>query len=241
MERRKFIIGTGALATGTAAAMGTGAFTSVQADRDVQIDVADDADALLGLSSDGNSNGDYVVEDGNTIALDITDDNGNIIGEGVNEDATTVLRDLFDITNQGANGVFVFINGEDIGFFSDYPANVELDAGEPQPGPNEPSTGLAAMGPVEDAGTDGLPGDDDYDFTEGIQANKPARVYLGPGESLQEVGTVINTGDGFGSDAPIDETVTIGAVSVDALGEDVSVNTEVGEEWEVEVEGFDAT
>ena len=32
------------------ATLGTGAFTSVSADRDISVDVADDADALLGLN-----------------------------------------------------------------------------------------------------------------------------------------------------------------------------------------------
>lgn len=247
MQRRKFIAGLGSLAAAGAAGIGTGAFTSVQANRDVDIDVADDADALLGIDASNASNGGYVSTNGKTAALDITDSNGNIAGEGVNENATTVLRDLFDIRNQGANGVFVFINtGVDgFGFFADYPANVEYDdanpVGQPESGPGGPTTGLAQMGPVEGAGTDGLPGDDNYGFTEGIQSSIPARVYLEPGESLREVGTVINTAGGFGSDAPINTTATIGAISADALGDGVSVNTGIGASWEVDVSGFDAT
>ena len=227
--------------------MGTGAFTSVSANRDVTINIADDANALLGIDGSNASNGDYLLEGGDTAALDITDSNGNIQGEGVNENATTVLRDLFDIRNQGGNGVFVFINTgvEGFGFFSDYPANVEYDAensvSKPVPGPGGTTTGLAKEGQVVDAGTDGLPGDDAYTFSEGIQASIPARVYLEPGESLREVGVVINTAGGFGSDAPIDTTVTIGATSVDALGDGVSVDTSIGADWEVDVTGFDAT
>ena len=247
MERRKFLIGAGALASGSAAAVGTGAFTSVSADRSVDIDVADDPNALLGIDASNASNGDYVVGTSNGAAVDISESNSNIMGEGVNENATTVLRDLFDIRNQGGSGVFVYVNtGVDgFGFFSDYPANVEYDAdnpvGQPEPGPGGPTTGIAKEGQVVDAGTDGLPGDGDYGFSEGIQSSIPARVYLEPGESLREVGFVINTQGGFGSDAPIDTTVTIGANSVDTLGEDVSVNTDIGANWEVDVSGFDAT
>jgi len=246
-NRRKFLAGIGALASGSAAAVGTGAFTSVSANRDVTIDVVDDANALLGIDGSNASNGDYLVEGGDVAALDITDSNGNIQGEGVNENAVTVLRDLFDIRNQGGSGAFVYINtGVDgFGFFSDYPANVEYDAedpvGQPESGPGGPTTGLAKEGQVVGAGTDGLPGDSNYGFTEGIQSSIPARVYLEPGESLREIGTVINTAGGFGSDAPIDTTATIGAISVDALGDDVSVDTGIGADWEVDVSGFDAT
>jgi hypothetical protein len=241
MERRKFVLGVGALAAGGAAAVGSGAFTSVSANRDVTIDVADDSDALLGIDGSNASNGDYLIEGGqNVAALDITDSNGNIVGSGVNENSTTVLRDLFDIKNQGANGVFVFINTgvEKFGFFSDFPANVENGKGLPEPtaGPGGPTTNLALSGSVTN--TDGLPGNDNYDFTEGVQASIPARVYLEPGQALREVGTVINTAGGFGSDAPIDTTATVGAVSVDALADSVSVDTSVGKDYEVEVTGF---
>jgi hypothetical protein len=211
------------------------------------INVADDANALLGIDGSNASNGEYLVEDGDVAALDITDSNGNIQGEGVNENAVTVLRDLFDIRNQGGSGAFVFINtGVDgFGFFSDYPANVEYNASDPVPkpvpGPSGTTTGLAKEGQVVDAGTDGLPDDNAYTFSEGIQASIPARVYLEPGESLREVGVVINTAGGFGTDAPIDTTATIGATSVDALGDDVTVNTGIGASWEVDVTGFDAT
>jgi len=52
-NRRKFIAGLGALATGSAAAVGTGAFTSVSAERSVTIDTADDAYAFLRLNERG--------------------------------------------------------------------------------------------------------------------------------------------------------------------------------------------
>ncbi|WP_379781970.1 hypothetical protein [Halorubrum tibetense] len=50
MERRKFVIGMGALASGAAAAMGTGAFSAAQInDRDVDIAVNADDSALIQL------------------------------------------------------------------------------------------------------------------------------------------------------------------------------------------------
>ena len=57
MERRKFVIGLGALATGSSAAIGTGALNVFEADRDAEITVVDDTNAYVGLlpGTEGNS------------------------------------------------------------------------------------------------------------------------------------------------------------------------------------------
>ena len=49
MERRKFIIGAGALASGSAAAIGTGAFSVAETERNITAVAVDDSDALLAL------------------------------------------------------------------------------------------------------------------------------------------------------------------------------------------------
>jgi len=54
-NRRKFIAGLGALATGSAAAMGTGAFSSVRAERTISVETAGDVNAYLGLDASGES------------------------------------------------------------------------------------------------------------------------------------------------------------------------------------------
>ena len=77
MERRTFLIGIGSLAAGSAAAVGTGAFTTL-AERESTIDVVNDTGGLIGLYA-GNServtiNGDGVLE------IDFTSTNG---GSGV--------------------------------------------------------------------------------------------------------------------------------------------------------------
>ena len=54
MQRRKFIIGAGALFTGTAAATGTGAFTEMNSgDRTVKVRAADDSDGFLAIGPAG--------------------------------------------------------------------------------------------------------------------------------------------------------------------------------------------
>ena len=118
MERRKFVIGMGALATGTAAAVSSGAFTSVDAERDLEIDVVQDNDALLAMGPTEHPNSAYLVEDGTgdpvddgytggTIAVGLDD----VAGEGVNNEAITYILDIFYLRNQGTQDVWVDVNG----------------------------------------------------------------------------------------------------------------------------------
>jgi len=62
MKRRRFVVGVGGLASATSLALGTGAFTSVDADRRLTVETADDNDALLALSQLGD--GKRSIEDG---------------------------------------------------------------------------------------------------------------------------------------------------------------------------------
>ena len=105
MERRKFVVGLGALASGTAAAVGTGAFTSVEADRQVDVQVAEDANAFLGLDNSGAANDEYFDTSGDEYAVDFASTGAG--GSGVNPNADTVAEDVFMITNQGTQPVEV--------------------------------------------------------------------------------------------------------------------------------------
>ena len=113
MERRKFVIGAGALATGSAAAVGSGAFTSVQADRDVEVDVAGDADAFLSLGPSGDPNGEYVDDGGDVIGLDFTDSDKG--GDGINDEAYTIFESVLEVQNQGTQSVKVGARDIDAG------------------------------------------------------------------------------------------------------------------------------
>lgn len=113
MERRKFVIGVGALASGTAAAVGTGAFSSVTAARNVDVRVASDANAYLRLEGAGGPNADYVEDDGTNGTLSIALDSTNPPtggGQGVNPDAVTEIDYLFIVENQGTQEVDVDID-----------------------------------------------------------------------------------------------------------------------------------
>ena len=83
MERRKFLIGMGSLAAGTAAATGTGAFTAMSASRDANIDVTTDGDGLVGLVDATDSDVVRTTDNGE-LTIDFTAD-GN--AGGVNVDS----------------------------------------------------------------------------------------------------------------------------------------------------------
>ncbi|MGM0448883.1 MAG: hypothetical protein ACQERM_11650 [Methanobacteriota archaeon] len=95
MQRRKFVIGAGALATGSAAAVGSGAFSAAQVSgREADIAVSSDADALIQLipGYDAVEQGDSTVtdnrvgyEDGQLfISFDDSETSGEGSGNGVN-------------------------------------------------------------------------------------------------------------------------------------------------------------
>ncbi|GAB3322723.1 hypothetical protein [Haloplanus salinarum] len=111
MNRRQLLAIIGAIGGGGAVVNGTGAFTTVQANRDVSVSVTDDALAYLAIDDTGNDNAEYVTEDANgEFGIDL--DGGNTTsggGSGVNTDAVTVIEDLFEVRNQGTQAVDVSV------------------------------------------------------------------------------------------------------------------------------------
>lgn len=99
MERRKFVIGMGALASGTAAAVGTGAFSFVRAERDITVNVVDDSNAYLGLESTSA----YADNTGDELALNFAGGTDNQNGDGLNANADSRFDNVFKIVNNGTN------------------------------------------------------------------------------------------------------------------------------------------
>jgi hypothetical protein len=86
----------------------TGAFTSVEADRTVSVNVSDDSDALLALEPNGSSaNGNYASQTGTTVEINLNEDASNVDGAGVNDNATTKIFYIVNVTNQGTQAVDV--------------------------------------------------------------------------------------------------------------------------------------
>ena len=123
MERRKFVIGLGSLAAGGAAATGTGAFSSVTADRDLEVDLETDENAYLRLTP-GQENGEYVQTTGGTSPNGVLmiEMNGQSAqpGSGINAKAVSTFDDLFRIQNQADDKKEVWITAD----YSDLPTGM---------------------------------------------------------------------------------------------------------------------
>jgi len=108
-NRRTVLIGMGGLVAAGGAALGTGAFTTVEAQRTVNIETAADSNALLQLQpadrdddEDGVQN-EFVEEtDGEIVFnLDGYDNDDDVNATGLNKNARTSFRKLVTVTNQG--------------------------------------------------------------------------------------------------------------------------------------------
>ncbi|MGB9956597.1 hypothetical protein ACOZ4B_09440 [Haloferax prahovense] len=121
INRRNILIGLGALVGGGGALVGTGAFTTVSAAREVSVDTAGDANAYLTIEGDDN----YVSNDNSdtlTINLGGADDSGT--DRGFNQNAVTTLSDVVTITNNSADGT-----GATVGVSTDAPSNSPTASG----------------------------------------------------------------------------------------------------------------
>jgi len=114
MNRRRFVVGLGALVGGAGTVLGTGAFTSTSADRHATVAVAQEDEAYLSIEpSVGQPNGGFANQDtaaggGRQIGLDFNDVNGTAAGsEGVGTDSTYEFDDVFRVANAGAQEVYV--------------------------------------------------------------------------------------------------------------------------------------
>ena len=107
MDRRKFVAGLGALAGGGAIATGTGAFSSIEAERNLSVSVAEDSNAYLGIEA---LDDEYIDATDDTLDIALTKANPTTEGgEGINASAVTGIGDLFEVTNQGTQNADVFV------------------------------------------------------------------------------------------------------------------------------------
>lgn len=110
MRRRKLIVGLGALASGGAAALGTGAFSQMNSgERAVTVQVEDDANSVLALvpaaDSDPNHHGHFAEQNGDKLQINVDGDNLTFPnGNDVNPDSEYDIDNVFKIQNQVPNG-----------------------------------------------------------------------------------------------------------------------------------------
>jgi len=185
--RRNVLLGAGALVAGGGAVLGTGAFTSVQAERTVDVSTAGDADAFLGLDTiDDSANSDEFAEINADGLLTVNVD-------GVNLNAITHIDRVFQVTNNGTQTVTLYIeelpgsdnpdgNSIDISTRTDQLDDVSSVGGDDQP----TDDGIAAESRVDIS----RPGGPD----EGGVGYADIGVELESGDSL-EVGISIDTSD----------------------------------------------
>jgi len=206
MERRKFVVGLGALASGSAAAVGTGAFTSVEADRQVDVEVAGDSSAYLALrkAKDGTvgANSDaYVNDSSGEVSFDFSSSNGNVDGNGFNPQAVTRINNLLEVANQGTQSAFlsVDLSSLDLSDGSNNQAYVGLEVADGFDGSvqNNNIASGAAGGVVPDPTNDGP-------YT------------LGQGESVV-LNLVVDTTDFEASDVSTSGTITFVADQQNSL------------------------
>lgn len=116
MKRRGLVAGIGAAVAGVGGMFGTGAFTSVNADRTATVAVAQENESFLAiLPSDGQPNGTFATQGAGNgaeeIGLDFNDGNGTEPGsQGVGTDSTYNFDDVFRVENQGTQDIYVDIS-----------------------------------------------------------------------------------------------------------------------------------
>ncbi|WP_353634759.1 hypothetical protein ABSL23_03750 [Halobacterium sp. NMX12-1] len=222
MQRRKFIAGLGSLAAAGAAGIGTGAFTTVQANRSVSVSVASDSDALLALTTsygdENATNADYVSTGDSAASISITDSvTSGETGAGVNANATTQLNDLFKVVNQGTQAAVVYVDPDSISDSNYTNGSFSGIAIDPQasnrPNGDYTNTGSLKQGVEDDqisltGNSDGpdysaYDNDGDDDAADALE-----EFVLGPGESF-DFGLYVKTDDSVTSDSSISEDIEI--------------------------------
>lgn len=128
MKRRTFVLALGTTATGAGSLIGSGAFSSAEAERTVSVETADDDDAYLALTTVENATDDRSYRDDGQLRfsfpglrerLDGPADTNSEDPEGLGED--TVYRfgsetdgdPLFRAENQGTEPVEIYSIQED--------------------------------------------------------------------------------------------------------------------------------
>lgn len=207
-------------AGGSAAVVGSGAFSSVSAQRTVEVNVAGDASALLGIRrareagndgdqgsddestspSDATANADeYVNTSGDTVSLDFT---GSSQGAtGVNQNAETKFKNLLDFLNNGTQHIELYPQAANPGF---------IDAMYIE-GPDDNVINGNPNFPDPDGDEDSTSADAD----QGASFDPANPVIIPPGESAENFGLNIDTSDGDGPSGSESTTITLTAEATD--------------------------
>ncbi|WP_162354502.1 DUF1102 domain-containing protein [Natrialba swarupiae] len=139
MKRRTFIAGVGGSGIGASMLIGSGAFSRIESQRRVKIEVAKDPHAYLGLDGCPDSpNASYTnIDESGHLEVDMSSENPTDAGgEGINSDSRTWFDNVFQICNQGKQDICVWIDdenwpkvddGELEGDYSEYDGDLRVD------------------------------------------------------------------------------------------------------------------
>ncbi|MUV60633.1 hypothetical protein [Halobacterium sp. CBA1126] len=214
MQRRKFIAGLGSLAAAGAAGIGTGAFTSVQADRTVSVNTAADNDAFLAFETSGATNSAYVSNaDSGAVSFNL-DGDADVDGTGVNQDGTTQINDIVKVRNQGTQPVLVYVEPDSID---------ESDRTTSDGFGVDPQASNRPNGDYENTSSIAAGVEDDQISLTGLYSEPPYSAYGGGNDGKQEFlldsgqafdfGLYVNTGDSS-VDQEISMKITADATAV---------------------------
>ena len=177
----------GSTAAGASALIGSGAFSRVESQRHVTVEVAEDPDAYVGLEPSDSPNGENYAEiDDGHLEIDIADQPE---GDGVNSNSVTWFDCVFTVTNQGKEAATFYVEDKD-GLGED-PGEISFYTGE-------------ASGSDGDEGIDSIVADD----------SENPEVHLDTGHS-ECIGIRVNSAEDQ-EDPLFDEHVTLIADSPEA-------------------------
>ncbi|WP_127341336.1 hypothetical protein [Halorubrum sp. 48-1-W] len=109
MKGKKLFFVLGATSGGTAI-VGSGAFSSIQAERGVSVEVVGDESALLTLEpTDGPNGKDASIGGDGMLEVQVCEENDRVEGSGVYPNSWYDLGKVYEITNQGTQSVGVWI------------------------------------------------------------------------------------------------------------------------------------
>ena len=126
INKRKWVAALGLVAVMTGVVFGTGAFTQVEAERTVDVDVADDSEAFLGIYE---TTGNYTQTTSGTSTVEITlNGSSSANGIGVNDNAVTTVNSVLNISNQGTQEVRISVENAPQGVnLTGVPSTVGVD------------------------------------------------------------------------------------------------------------------
>jgi hypothetical protein len=198
------------LIAGGGAVLGTGAFTSVQAERTVNVETAGDENAFLGLEpaiNDQNNrypnaqqpdNGGYVNDQGDTLEITIGDQGSG--GSGVNLNAITHIDRVFQVTNNGTQPVVLFIE-EIPGSQTDGNA-IDIGARLDQGILDDDGSSLNSVGGGDQPSSDGIDDENIIDISYPSGPGDPSSA----GSGYDDIGVYLDTGETLVAGVYIDTT-----------------------------------